>query len=616
MRKRIMYHVTSLDGAKKILKNGFQEVQWGFLTDSLKSARLWAPIRADYWYIPKENMVILEVEVDSSKLIKRTPGNYLHRGPISASKVKISHHKAILERNPISPKRREFLRQLWLRQSPGFSRGILNKEIELQIDSWLETMAKIDPTSSGEYCPWLFKLLQKGNIRLPEDAEKLSEALTHYHKIKKHIPQNERDINRLESYAKLRQLLEKFGGAIGRREAKRMASREGQKLLGQEGPLSIWEVTSAEASADLARHTGWCVKDPKYSLDYLKEGPLYFVFKTIGLYGYVCGHCGFSPEVIETKDLKEKYTPGELNGSCNECSQPIQIELRETVERPYALAHASSKQVMNVDDEPVSEGMEDEIIDLFRKYAPSVICQKHNSSKGVINPKAGFPIRDCESRYCDNPESCPLCLVVCSDSGCSKEVCNKCSKTCKICDNEACDKHSYECSECGNYVCEEHRVECGYATYRCTDCTSKCDICQEEFCTDDPVSFCSICERNICENCGGTIICDSCQEYVCDTDRVKCTACQNNICKTKESSKYTCIKECHNCSDDYCADCVEGCSSCKELLCASCQETCEKCELVFCEDCLEDNTCSSCREEEEEKDIQEIEKVHRKKYRR
>lgn len=456
-------------------------------------------------------------------------------------------------RNPLSDRRRDYLKKEWSRhQAAPLPNAIL------------ESIGEADPTMTGEYSPWILRLWRQKIIRLPEDASKIHEELATFNEIKRYLPQEQRDINRIASYADLRKLLSQHGGLTSRRKAARLATKTGQKILGKEGPFTFIEVTTPEAAHELGQGSGWCVKDPRHSTPYLKDGPLYFIYKDTPVYRYRCrnefadGSCGHEG-VIDIDTAKSRYLEEMGEIECAGCQHPVQPVL-EIEAMPYILAHAKSQQVMDVNDEPISENLEAKLLPLIRKYIPSLLCQRHPDKPAE---KAGLPIRRCPARYCDNENTCDACINVCAAHECSDNICYKCEKKCHICEEYFCHKHAWECDQCDKEVCASHSSTWwspkGVARHRCQDCMEKCDNCDEYYYEEGMVGYCDVCEKHLCENCGGTDIC-SCQKNVCQSDSLKCESCDEIVC----------------------TDCQMSCSKCEQIVCKSCinEETgiCQQCE--------------------------------------
>ncbi len=196
--------------------------------------------------------------------------------------------------------------------------GMSTTTPEKALEKVLYSLADADPTAEhdkGKYIPWIARQVATGNIRLPEDIDKvkmrLSEFDTHKQASKAKFP---KDINQYKSFGDLAKTMNKhlgpedtgFSGSFLRSlsPSDYNTAKDGTEVVYQgkmpEGGDSKfggitwdalkygdgggsgdgWEiikVKSPEASAILCHGTDWCVKDPAWSAGYLKRGPFYMI---------------------------------------------------------------------------------------------------------------------------------------------------------------------------------------------------------------------------------------------------------------------------------------------------------------------------------------------------
>jgi hypothetical protein len=141
-----------------------------------------------------------------------------------------------------------------------------------------------DPSKNAAYITWILRMLKKGVIAGEEDAQKVQERLTQFEELKKkpQFPKDKRDINAYKTYGDLAETLDQFQGIKTKGELKREAQEEGIQFMGSSGGregagISLYIVTSDEAGAKHFRNTDWCVKDPRYFINY--GAPYYFFTK-------------------------------------------------------------------------------------------------------------------------------------------------------------------------------------------------------------------------------------------------------------------------------------------------------------------------------------------------
>jgi hypothetical protein len=145
----------------------------------------------------------------------------------------------------------------------------------------IRDMINYDPTGrKGKFVPWMAKLRSIGNIKFPEDGEKINEALKEFI-AQVQSPQfiGEKDINTYKTYGDLAKILDKNKGKTSVGAAVRQATERGMEIVHEDSTYKIYKITTQEAAAKACRHTKWCVKDPEYSQHYLKNGPLYMITK-------------------------------------------------------------------------------------------------------------------------------------------------------------------------------------------------------------------------------------------------------------------------------------------------------------------------------------------------
>jgi hypothetical protein len=151
-----------------------------------------------------------------------------------------------------------------------------------QADKTLRWLSQADPTGDqGKYLPWLAKSRSTGDVESYTDQQLqgIKNLLSIYDKVKKvkEFPPEFRDINRLR-YHDVADAVEKYEHLRPKGEEERELIETGQRVVApNDYGLKITEITTPEAAAKLCRETSWCVKDPSYSRDYLRRGPLFMI---------------------------------------------------------------------------------------------------------------------------------------------------------------------------------------------------------------------------------------------------------------------------------------------------------------------------------------------------
>jgi hypothetical protein len=160
---------------------------------------------------------------------------------------------------------------IWTKQ---YFNNDADKALEL-----LPDIIEADPTS-GKYSEWLIKQWRDGTARFPEDIERLSNSLTVFHAKKTRL--QEKDINKYTPDSLAIALEQELG--LTQKELKAAQRGElmlppGAKLVLESGPYQFVKVTTVPAATQLASRTEWCVANKPNAAEYLKDGPLYLVYK-------------------------------------------------------------------------------------------------------------------------------------------------------------------------------------------------------------------------------------------------------------------------------------------------------------------------------------------------
>ncbi len=83
--------------------------------------------------------------------------------------------------------------------------------------------------------------------------------------------------------------------------------------------------------------------------------------------------------------------------------------------------------------------------------------------------------------------------------------------------------------------------------------------------------------------------CHDCGNHVNDDDRCCCHRCDDEFCSN-------CTSCCEGCQNYFCASCMVTCPCCDECYCEGCMGVCTSCRASTCEGCLREETCTTCRE--------------------
>lgn len=176
---------------------------------------------------------------------------------------------------------------------------------------------ELDPSgpNKANYTKWLVSQDIKGNLKYPEDKEKYLEVLKTFDKVKQSKKVEKKDINQYPTFIELYKTMESFmegKEATSNAEEKRMNEQKGQKVLFQEGIFKVIEVTTPEAATVLFRgYKNLCIKDPKFSKEYLSKGPIYAILKNNEVYA-VAENEGDIENPEDVKDIHDVFINEEM----------------------------------------------------------------------------------------------------------------------------------------------------------------------------------------------------------------------------------------------------------------------------------------------------------------
>lgn len=91
--------------------------------------------------------------------------------------------------------------------------------------------------------------------------------------------------------------------------------------------------------------------------------------------------------------------------------------------------------------------------------------------------------------------------------------------------------------------------------------------------------------------------CRDCADVMDADDAYGCRGCDESLCGD-------CLVGCADCGDGYCSGCIDRCAECEQSCCGRCLTACLRCRGRRCESCLEENVCTTCREDLEDAEQQ------------
>lgn len=146
----------------------------------------------------------------------------------------------------------------------------------------VRAIAEADPTEAKAYTPWLIRQVLKNNLRLPEDQERALNALRLFDQAKRvaGFP-GSKDINAYKVFQDLEAVTDKLQGTElkSKRQSKREVKEKGARMAYDDGKYSAIEITDPEAAVIYSKGSKWCTSNASTASGYLKQGPLFILFK-------------------------------------------------------------------------------------------------------------------------------------------------------------------------------------------------------------------------------------------------------------------------------------------------------------------------------------------------
>jgi hypothetical protein len=146
----------------------------------------------------------------------------------------------------------------------------------------IREIAEADPTEGKIYTPWLIRQVLKNNIRLPEDQDRALGALRLFDQGKRVAAfPGPKDINAYKIFQDLEAVTDKLQGTElkSKRQSKREVKEKGARLAYDDGKYSAIEITDPEAAVIYSKGSKWCTSSAGTASHYLKQGPLFILFK-------------------------------------------------------------------------------------------------------------------------------------------------------------------------------------------------------------------------------------------------------------------------------------------------------------------------------------------------
>jgi len=134
------------------------------------------------------------------------------------------------------------------------------EKLNISIDQLNKLVVDADPTGR-KYKNFILKLLNKDNIRLPEDNYRVKETLENFIKYQRNL--EFKDILKYNSLHELETALEPYIGSISKRQGGNNinpSSLPGVELILNNGEFKTYKVSDIESLKDIGEGTKWCTR--------------------------------------------------------------------------------------------------------------------------------------------------------------------------------------------------------------------------------------------------------------------------------------------------------------------------------------------------------------------
>lgn len=143
-------------------------------------------------------------------------------------------------------------------------------------------IAEADPTEQKAYTPWLIRQVRKNHVRLPEDQDRVLNALRSFDQNKRIATfPGPKDINAYKTFPDLETIIDRLSGQElkSKRQTKREVKEDGARLVYDDGTYAIIEIIKPEAAVIYSKGSKWCTSNANTAAHYLNKGPIHIILK-------------------------------------------------------------------------------------------------------------------------------------------------------------------------------------------------------------------------------------------------------------------------------------------------------------------------------------------------
>lgn len=158
------------------------------------------------------------------------------------------------------------------------ARQYRNEDKGIDADSIIQRIEQADPTAHKEYTQWLVRTYVNTDVKLEDLVSTTADALGDYAKlkVKKALPPEYRDINRIKTSVELEQIV--AGLADKLRDTEEVAKGQAKQIYNGK-TVRVIELFDTEAACYYGQGTRWCTAARNNNMfnTYIKDGPMFVV---------------------------------------------------------------------------------------------------------------------------------------------------------------------------------------------------------------------------------------------------------------------------------------------------------------------------------------------------
>lgn len=158
------------------------------------------------------------------------------------------------------------------------ARMFRSEDNSIDADSIIQRIEQADPTAHKEYTQWLVRTYVNTDIKLEDIVSTTADALADFAKlkVKKALPPEYRDINRIKTSVELEQIVADLADKL--RDVEEVAKGQSKQIYNGK-TVRVVELFDTEAACYYGQGTRWCTSARNNNMfnAYIKDGPMFVV---------------------------------------------------------------------------------------------------------------------------------------------------------------------------------------------------------------------------------------------------------------------------------------------------------------------------------------------------